>query len=300
MHQKAAFAAMFDERSSTMARMDGKVALITGAARGQGRSHALTLAREGADVVAFDLASQVEGVPYPMSTEDDLRQTVEGVEALGRRALAFRGDVRSQSDLDAAVAAGIRELGQIDVVIANAGIWSLGPFHELDDQEWITSFEINTLGVLRTIRAARSHLISRRAGSIIVTSSVLGLEGSRLSGHYVASKHAVSGLAKTVALELAPYGIRCNTVNPGSIDTPMLRWQGAYDLFAGGEGLGSEATMTLPERLPTHLLADRRLLPAAAVSNAVLYLASDESSDVTGVEIPVDAGHMVMPGIELD
>lgn len=283
-----------------MGRMDGKVAFVTGAARGQGRSHAVTLAREGADIIAFDIASDVETVPYPMATQADLDRTAEQVEAEGRRVVAVRGDVRQQADIDAAVVAGIAKLGGIDAVIVNAGVWSIGAFHELTDDDWKTAFDVNMFGALHTIRAVTPHLIERQGGSIVVTSSVFGVEGGRDCAHYVASKHAVSGLAKAVALELAPHGIRCNTVNPGAIDTNMLRWQGAYDLFAGGEGLGSEETMTAPGRLPTHLLAGRRLLSPQAVSNAVLYLASDESSDVTGLALAVDAGHLVMPGIELD
>lgn len=280
-----------------MKRLEGKVALITGAARGMGRSHALTLAAEGADIVAFDLTADIAAVPYPLATADDLRETAEAVEAIGGRILTVTGDVRVQEDLDDAVAHGIERFGKIDVVIPNAGIWAIADFWEIDEEQWRQMFEVNTAGVWRTVKAVAPHLIEQRSGSVILISSVNGIEGARRYAHYVAAKHAVIGLMRAFGLELAEYGVRCNAICPGAIDTPILRWQGAYDMMAGAEGAGTPEHLDSGGRA-THLLAGRGLLSPQAVSNAVLWLASEESADISGLEVVVDAGHRLMPGID--
>jgi SDR family mycofactocin-dependent oxidoreductase len=278
-----------------MGMLDGKVALITGGARGQGRAHATTCAREGADVVLVDIADQLETVPYRMATPDDLQETVRQVEALDRRALAVTADVRSQQQTDEAVRRGLAEFGQIDILIANAGIWTQGAFWELSDQAWDEMIGVNLTGVWKSAKAVAPHMIERQTGSIVITSSVNGLEPGTNYAHYVAAKHAVVGLMKNIALELAPHGIRCNSIHPGAIKTPMTDHQGAWDMFAGHEG-GTEADM-IEGGYSFHALKGTTFMDPQVIADTALYLNSGLAAKVTGVTIPVDAGHMILPGI---
>jgi SDR family mycofactocin-dependent oxidoreductase len=225
-----------------MGMLDGKVALITGGGRGQGRAHAVTSAREGADIILVDVPQGLKTVNYPLGTEADLAETVRQVEALDRRAISVPADVRNQPELDAAVAQGIAEFGHIDILIANAGIWTQAPFWEITDEAWEEMIGTNLTGVWKAAKAVAPHMIERQTGSIVITSSINGLEPGLNYAHYVASKHAVIGLMKNIALELAPHGIRCNSINPGAIKTPMTDHQGAWDMFAGHPG-GTEADM---------------------------------------------------------
>lgn len=281
-----------------MGRLDGKVALITGGARGQGRSHALTLARAGADIVALDILDQIETVPFQMARQDDLDQTVSQIEELDRRALGIKADVRSQEQLDRAVEETIATFGKLDIVVANAGIWSKAPLHELTDEMWNDMFDVNSTGVWRTIKAAIPQMMEQKAGAIVVTSSVNGLEPGLDYCHYVASKHSALGIMKTAALEYARYGVRVNAVCPGFIDTPMTDWPGAYEMTTGSrEGTREEH---LRGGHYWHALAGNGVMPPSAVSGAVLWLVSPESAHVTGVAIPVDAGHMILPGVNSD
>lgn len=278
-----------------MGRMDGKVAFITGGARGQGRSHALTLAREGADIIAVDVAGQIEGLPYETATMDDLKQTAAAVEELDRRAVAIQADVRDQGALDAAVARGIAELGQIDVLVANAGIWTIGRLWELSEERWNLELDVCLSGVWRALKAVAPHMIERGSGSVVMTSSVLGFEGSYASGHYAAAKHGVIGLMRTAAIELGPYGIRCNAVCPGFTDTKLNDRQDVYDLMAGGPGGTPEHRLQIAKAWS--LLGGRDLINPQLISNAILFLASDEASGITGVPLPVDMGHLATPGL---
>jgi SDR family mycofactocin-dependent oxidoreductase len=278
-----------------MGLLDGKVALITGGARGQGRAHALTSAREGADVVLVDIADQLETVPYAMATADDLAETVRQVEALDRRALAVTADVRDQGQLDEAVSRGIAEFGKIDILIANAGIWTQGPFWELSEQSWDEMIGVNLTGVWKSAKAVAPHMIERQSGSIVITSSVNGLEPGMNYAHYVAAKHGVIGLMKNIALELAPHGVRCNSINPGAIKTPMTDHQGAWDMFAGHEG-GTEADL-VEGGYHFHALKGRTFLSPQVIADTALYLNSELAAAVTGVTIPVDAGHMLLTGV---
>jgi SDR family mycofactocin-dependent oxidoreductase len=278
-----------------MGLLDGKVALITGGARGQGRAHALTSAREGADVVLVDIADQLETVPYAMATADDLAETVRQVEALDRRALAVTADVRDQGQLDEAVRRGIAEFGKIDILIANAGIWTQGPFWELSEQSWDEMIGVNLTGVWKSAKAVAPHMIERQSGSIVITSSVNGLEPGLNYAHYVAAKHGVIGLMKNIALELAPHGVRCNSINPGAIKTPMTDHQGAWDMFAGHEG-GTEADL-IEGGYHFHALKGMTFMPPQVIADTALYLNSDLAAAVTGVTIPVDAGHLLLTGV---
>lgn len=277
-----------------MGRLDGKVALVTGAARGQGRAHALTLAREGADIVATDIADQIGTVQYPMSIPDDLAETVAKVEELDRRVLGIQADVREQAQLDEAVSRGVAEFGQIDILIANAGIHNLAPFWEMSEQMWDDMLAVNLTGVWKSAKAVAPHMIERGSGAIVMTSSINGLEPGANYAHYVSAKHGVIGLMGTCALELAPHGVRCNAVCPGAIDTGMTNWQGAYDMMAGHPG-GTREDLERGGR-HFHALKSHGFMPPEVIANAALWLVSDEASAVTGIAVPVDAGHMVLPG----
>jgi SDR family mycofactocin-dependent oxidoreductase len=275
--------------------LDGKVALITGGSRGQGRAHAITCAREGADVIIVDIADQLSTVPYKMARQDDLDETAKQVEALDRRILALKGDVRDQGQLDAAVAQGIAEFGQIDILIANAGIWTQAPFWELTDDQWDEMIGVNLTGVWKSAKAVAPHMIERQTGSIVITSSTNGLEPGLNYAHYVAAKHGVIGLMKNIALELAPYGIRCNSINPGAIRTPMTDHQGAWDMFAGHPG-GTEEDL-IEGGYHFAALKGTTFMDPQVIADTALYLNSDLAAKVTGVTIPVDAGHLILTGI---
>ena len=276
-----------------MARLEGKVAFVTGAARGQGRSHAVRLAEEGADIIAVDIASQIDTVPYPMATPEDLAQTVKEVEALDRRIVASRADVRDYDALRAALDDGVAQLGRLDIVAANAGIVSYGRAEELTEQTWQDMIDVNLTGVWHTAKAAIPHLRAAGGGSIVITSSVAGLKGQQNMAHYVAAKHGLVGLMRTLANELAPDMIRVNTVHPTQVDTDMLHNQETYHLFLPdhqGDITREEvaAAFQTTQALPIPWVEPRD------ISNAVLFLASDEARYVTGVTLPVDGGSLAM------
>jgi (+)-trans-carveol dehydrogenase len=272
-----------------MGRVEGKVAFVTGAARGQGRSHALRLAEEGADIIAIDVCRQLASVPYPMSTPDDLAETVKLVEDLDRRIVVREADVRDSAQLADVVAEGVAELGRLDIIVANAGIGSVAPALELEEDVWQEMIDVNLTGVWKTLKAAVPPMIEAgNGGSVIMTSSVAGLRGFPNLAHYVAAKHGVVGLMKTLAQELAPHMIRVNTVNPTTVDTPMVMNDMFYTLVRpdleqpGREDMGEAFTGLNILPVPWVETID--------ISNAVLWLASDEARYVTGLALPVDAG----------
>jgi (+)-trans-carveol dehydrogenase/(-)-trans-carveol dehydrogenase len=274
-------------------RVEGKVAFITGAARGQGRAHAIRLAEEGADIIAVDICEDIDGIPYSGATEADLAQTVKEVEALDRRIVASKADVRDFTALREALDAGVAELGRLDIVSANAGI-GLSPAlaQDISEVTWQTMIDINLTGVWHTTKAATPHLIDGgRGGSMVLTSSSQGLRSSQNIAHYASAKHGLVGLMRTLALELAPHWIRVNSVHPTNVDTPMIMNDATFRLF--------RPDMEHPERedMAEAALA-MNALPVAWVepvdiSNAVLFLASDEARYVTGVALPVDAGSIL-------
>jgi SDR family mycofactocin-dependent oxidoreductase len=281
-----------------VADLTGRVALVTGAARGQGRSHAVELAAAGADIIAFDICKPVATAPYPLAVPEELAATVAEVEKYDRRALGIQGDIRSSADLDAAVTAGLAEFGRIDILVANAGIWALGRLWELTEEQWQEMIDIDLTGTWRSIKAVVPSMIAGRGGSIVLTSSVNGFEAGAGMTHYVAAKHGVLGLMRNAALELGRYNIRCNAICPGIVDTRMNDWQGAYDMMAGHPGGTQEDRQYAAHNWSA--LSGRGLLRPAAMSKAVLWLASDDSAEVTGVALPVDGGHAILPGINPD
>jgi SDR family mycofactocin-dependent oxidoreductase len=270
-----------------MARLDGKVALITGAARGMGRSHALRLAADGADILALDICADIPSVAYPLGTPEDLEETVAGVEKADRRALAVTADVRDAEAIKAAVERGVAEFGRLDIVIANAGIalpaWGIG-----DPQAFHDQIAVNLTGVWNTVHAAAPAMIEAgNGGSVVLISSVMGLSGRTGGGNgaadgYTAAKHGQVGLMRAWARWLAPHDIRVNTIHPSGVATPMVLNDAMAVLFADkpppekGADVGN--------------LLDVTILQPEVISNAVAWLVSDEARYVTGVALPVDAG----------
>jgi len=268
-------------------RVEGKIAFVTGAARGQGRSHALRLAQEGADIIGIDICRDVETVAYPGATEEELKETARMVEALDRRAVLSQADVRDPDAVEAALAAGVAELGGLDIVVANAGILTAASATEMTRELWRETIEVNLNGVWWTCQAAIPHLLAGgRGGSIIMTASRVGyLTGSPNLGHYSAAKAGVIGLMKTLSLELAPHSIRVNTVNPTNCNTPMLQNDFMMSLFFPDDPGATEADFEAACKA-THRLPIPWTEPLD-ISNAVLYLASDEARYVTGISLSV-------------
>jgi SDR family mycofactocin-dependent oxidoreductase len=265
-------------------RVAGKIAFITGAARGQGRSHAIRLAEEGADIIAVDICRDYDTVSYPMGTDADLAETVKAVEALDRRIVATQADVRDAAALRAAVDDGVAQLGRLDIVSANAGICTIQTWDEVTPAVWQDTLDTNLTGVWNTMVVSVPHLIAAGGGSIICTSSTAGIKGLPYLAPYVAAKHGVVGIAKTMANELSSHKIRVNTVHPTGVDTPMGNGLGGLEALIGRDpNLGPIYMNTLPVET-----VDPR-----DISNAVLFLASDEARYVTGLEFTIDAGNTI-------
>jgi SDR family mycofactocin-dependent oxidoreductase len=273
-----------------MGRLDGKVAFVTGAARGQGRSHALRMAQEGADIIAIDIEDQIGTVPYAMSTAADMAETVKQIEALDRRIVASKADVRDFEQVKKALDDGVAQLGKLDIVSANAGIFSFGTMEELSEQEFDDMLDVNLKGVWHAAKAAIPHLRANKGGSMILTSSTAGILAIPNIGHYVAAKHGVVGLMKTLALELGPDGIRVNSVHPTSVNTDMIQNAATYALFAPDLPEKERTKEVLAPRFATMNVLPIPWVEPVDISNAVLWLASDESRYVTGLQLTVDAG----------
>ena len=252
-------------------RLSGKVALVTGAGRGQGRSHAVLMASEGADIIAIDICAPVAEAAYPMSSPSDLAETVRLVEATGRRILAYEIDIREGEALTAAVAGAVDELGRLDVVVANAGIACFAPWNEVTPALWRAVIDVNLTGTWNTVMAGAPHLINAGGGSIILISSSAGLVAQPMLTPYVASKHGVTGVARSFALELAQHNIRVNSIHPTGVDTPMVNNP------AVAAGLERIDTSNPKFGVAFANMLDVELVQAIDVSYAVLFLASDES-----------------------
>ncbi len=276
-----------------MGRVEGKVAFITGAARGQGRAHALRLAEEGADIIGIDACEPQPAVPYPPATQEDLDETVRQVEALDRRIIARKADVRSLDQLQQVMDEGVAELGHVDIVVANAGISGTPQLAEdIPDEEFMDMQDVNLAGVWRSARVAIKHMKERgQGGSIILTSSAAGLMPYGNIAHYVAAKHGVVGLMRSLALELAPFSIRVNSVHPTTVDTPMVQNEAIYKLFR--PDLDNPTQDDFAEAAKTMNALPVPWVEAVDISNGVLFFASDESRYVTGVPLPVDAGALI-------
>jgi SDR family mycofactocin-dependent oxidoreductase len=262
-------------------RVQGKVAFITGAGRGQGRAHAVRLAAEGADIIAIDSCEGYSTVGYAMASEDDLQETGRLVEATGRRVLTRTVDVRDLEAMVRVLDDGTRMFGRLDIVCANAGICTVQPWSEASAELWRDTLDVNVIGVWNSIFASVPHLIAAGGGSIICTSSTAGRKGHPFLTPYVASKHAVVGIMKSMANELAVHKIRVNTIHPTGVRTPMVESLGRLRQLIDDEpSVGGIFVNSLPVDV----------LEPQEVSSAVLFLASDEAASVTGLEFTMDAG----------
>jgi SDR family mycofactocin-dependent oxidoreductase len=272
-----------------MPRLAGKVAFITGAARGQGRSHAVRLAEEGADIIAIDICQTIPTAPGPGPAPEDLADTVKAVKSLGRRALAAQIDVRDLAAMTGFVAESVGELGRLDIVLANAGIAGTGSTLEMDEQVWRTMMDINLTGVWKTLRASVPHVIAGgRGGSVVITSSLAALTANEHTAHYSAAKSGLIGLMRVLAKELAPHRIRVNTVHPTTVGTEMILNESTYrhfrpDLDHPTRADFEETARTL-NRMPVPYIEPED------VTNTILYLVSDEGRYVTGSQQLLDAG----------
>lgn len=273
-------------------RVEGKVAFITGAARGQGRSHAVKLASEGADIIAIDICHDIASVPYPLPTSGDLDETVRLVEAQGRRIVAAEADVRDYDAVSATVQQGVEQLGRLDIVSANAGIVSYGMADQLPSQTWNDMIDINLTGVWHTCKASIPHIVGGgRGGAMVLTSSVVGLRGTPSVAHYSAAKHGVVGLMRSLALELAQHSIRVNSLHPTMVNTGMIQNMETWRLFLPHiaepteEQFAAAAQPGNPMSVPWIECED--------ASNALMFLVSDDARYVTGAALPVDAGGLL-------
>lgn len=265
-------------------RLDGKVAFITGVARGQGRTHAVRLASEGADIIGLDLAAPIaDAIPYDATTPEDLEETRRLVEAEGRRALLSVGDVRDLEGMTKIVDEGVAELGRLDIVCANAGICIPETWDAVTPETFGLTMDINTTGVWNTVMATAHHVIAAGGGSIILTSSYAGKKMQPFMVHYTASKHAVVGLTRAFAAELGPKNVRVNSVHPGGVATPM----GGGDMVAQLEKV---AESNPPLNLMGTTFTEQTWAEPEEISNVVAFLASDEAKFISAEHIGIDGG----------
>jgi len=273
-------------------RVEGKVAFITGAARGQGRAHAVRLAQEGADIIAVDICKPTAGFLMPPSTPQDLAKTADLVKEQNRRIVTAEIDVRDYQAMQAAVDSAVQQLGRLDIIVANAGISHAGDtLDKTSEPDWQDMIDVNLSGVWKTVKAGVPHILAGGlGGSIVLTSSISGLKANIFPhlGHYVAAKHGVVGLMRAFAVELGQYMIRVNSVHPTHVHTPMVMNEGAYKMVRPDLENPGPADAA-PFFQMSHILPIPWVEPED-ISNAVLFLASDESRYITGVTLPIDAG----------
>ncbi|GBG40762.1 mycofactocin-coupled SDR family oxidoreductase [Mycobacterium montefiorense] len=264
--------------------LQGRVAFVTGAARAQGRAHAVRLAAEGADIIALDIcASASSTITYTPATPEDLNETVRLVEAQGRKVLAREVDIRDDPAVRQLVADGVEQFGRLDILVANAGVLGWGRVWELSDEQWDTVIGVNLTGTWRTLRAAIPVMIEAgNGGSIVVVSSSAGIKATPGNGHYAASKFGLTALTNTLAIELGEYNIRVNSIHPYSIDTPMIEPEAMMEIFAKHP--------RFVHSFPPMPMQYKGFMAPEEVSDVVAWLAGDGSGTVTGMQIPVDKG----------
>jgi SDR family mycofactocin-dependent oxidoreductase len=271
-----------------MGRVEGRVALVTGGGRGQGRSHAVTLAREGADIVICDAPGPMPSVAYPSAGVEDMVETVRLVASMGRRCVSLTADVRDADAMGRAVSTAMEEFGHLDILCANAGICTAHEVDGMSDSMWREMIDVNLNGVFHAVRAVLPVMKAQSSGRIIATASMAGRAGFENLGHYTAAKWGVIGLIKSVALEVASFGITANAICPAAVNTPMMRNQAMYRLFRP-----DLENPTLDDCLPAFKEQTPMRVPWVEpedISNAVLYLASDAARFVTGTTLSVAAG----------
>ena len=268
-----------------MGKLDGKVALVTGAARGQGRSHALRMAEEGADLIISDLCRDLDTVPYPLARSTDLLDTQREIEKLGRRCIASETDVRDTAAVQAMVDQGVAELGRLDIAVANAGVCGFGKLWELTDAQWDEMIGVDLSGVFKTMRAVTPHMLEQGSGRIVATSSMGGRMGTPNLAHYVAAKWGVIGLVKTLALEVADKGITVNAVCPATVDSDMVHNSALYGLFA--PDLNDPTKEDVEPRYAAMSPMGVPWVSPADITNAVMFLVSDDARYISGSTIDV-------------
>ena len=267
-----------------MGKLDGKVAFITGAARGQGRSHAVTFAKEGAEIAAVDICRTLSYPRYPLATKEDLDETVRLVKDCGRRVLGLEADVRNAAQVEAAVNKTMETFGHIDILFCNAGVCDMANAWDLTEEMWDIMVDINLKGTWLTTKYVIPHMLARGLGGrILITSSVSGLRGLRGMAHYCAAKWGLVGLAKVLALELAEANITVNTLHPMGVNTPMM--DGIVKIVGSREKLLEQFRVETP--LPVAIIQPED------VSRGALWLVSDEAKYVTGVTFTMDGGQML-------
>ena len=275
--------------------LEGRVAFVTGAARGQGRSHAVRLANEGADVIAIDVCGPIsDTITYPAATSDELAETARLVEAAGRKVLAREVDIRDLAAQQQVIADGIEQFGRLDVVVANAGVLSWGRMFEMSEEQWDSVIDVNLNGTWRTIRAAVPAMIEAgNGGSIIVVSSSAGLKATPGNSHYAASKHGLVAITNSLALEVGEFGIRVNSIHPYSVDTPMVEPDAMMEIF-GKYPTFIHSFSPMPYHPVNHQGKKglQEFMVAEEVSDVVAWLAGDGSRTISGSQIAVDRGTM--------
>jgi SDR family mycofactocin-dependent oxidoreductase len=281
-----------------MLRLKDKVAFITGGARGQGRAAAEKFADEGANIVVCDVCEQLPTMQYPGATFEDLQETQRLVEARGARCIAEEADVRDLDQMERLARRAAAEFGGIDVLCVNAGIAAWVPFTELTEFQWREMLDVNLTGAFFTVKAVAPYMIEQRDGCILITSSVNGREPGKGLTHYVASKHGVIGLMRNLALELGPHGIRVNAILPSAINTMMGNNPTNSEWIFGRPDATEEDYLVATRNW--HVLRNLPAMPPTVVADAMIWLASDEARQITGIELPVDGGHLILPGFNHD